>query len=284
MKTPLQDYLAKQVAEDVHPAIKMLAQHILNQHSGVHAVLAYGSALRDSNPDDTLIDFYILTETLAGVSYNPVSRFLCGMVPPNVYYIEHQNYRAKYAVLPMELLSQKVSSKTTNPYFWARFCQPMRLVFAQDEIARKRVVQILEKAAITAYNEARRLASHESVETQWTLLFRETYQTELRPEDLSRADAIVAAQKEHFKAVSKLAGFVETSEISWPTRRKQGKILSVLRLVKAAFTFQGGADYAAWKIKRHSGVQIDVKPWHRKHPLLASIVLLPKLLKSRGLK
>jgi hypothetical protein len=284
MKRPLQDYFAKQVSKDVHPAIKMLAAHILKQHSGVHAVIAYGSALRDSNPENTLVDFYVLTETIAGVSHNPVSRFLCGVVPPNVYYVEHQNYRAKYAVLPMELLSQKVSGKTANPYFWARFCQPMRLVFSQDDIARKRMVQILEKAALTAYSEARRLASRESAEKQWTMLFRETYQTELRPEDASRADAIVAAQKDHFEMVSKLATVVETSEISWPTRHKLGKILSVLRLVKAAFTFQGGADYAAWKIKRHSGVQIEVKPWHRKHPLLASIVLLPKLLKSRGLK
>jgi hypothetical protein len=61
-------------------------------------------------------------------------------------------------------------------------------------------------------------------------------------------------------------------------------LLSVARLLKAAFTFQGGADYAAWKIERHSGVKIQVTDWQRRHPILASITLLPKLLKKGALK
>jgi hypothetical protein len=47
----------------------------------------------------------------------------------------------------------------------------------------------------------------------------------------------------------------------------------VLRLVKAVFTFDGGADYVAWKIQRHSGVRVDISDWQRRHPLLASPVL-----------
>ncbi len=40
---------------------------------------------------------------------------------------------------------------------------------------------------------------------------------------------------------------------NWPYRRFTGKLWSVARLLKAAFTFTGGADYIAWKIERHSG-------------------------------
>ena len=63
----------------------------------------------------------------------------------------------------------------------------------------------------------------------------------------------------------------------WKARRLRGKALSVLRLIKAAFTFQGGADYLAWKIERHSGVAVKLSAWQRRHPILASVWLMPKL-------
>ena len=64
----------------------------------------------------------------------------------------------------------------------------------------------------------------------------------------------------------------------WARRRFEGKLLSVARLAKAAFTYSGGIDYLAWKINRHAGTQIEIKPWQRKWPLLAALVLAPKLL------
>jgi hypothetical protein len=288
MSSALLDFLANSVAEPVHPAVRSMAEHLRLCHEGVQIVLAYGSALRDSDPQNTLIDYYVLTRDLAGVSQSAVARSLCSTIPPNVYYLEHdhagQIYRAKYAVMPMELLAQKTSNTTSNPYFWARFCQPVRLVFAADDVAEKRILQILERAATTARNHARALAPQAPADAQWAELFRETYQTELRPEDASRADVIVSSQPAHFEKLSSLADFVDVSDVSWPTRRWQGKLLSIARLAKAAFTFQGGADYAAWKIKRHSGVEIEIKDWHRRHPLFASIVLLPYVLRKRGLK
>ena len=66
----------------------------------------------------------------------------------------------------------------------------------------------------------------------------------------------------------------------WRLRRYQGKLLSVLRLMKAAFTFTNGASYLLWKIERHSGVTIEVKPWQRRHPILASSVLFWKLYRK----
>ena len=51
----------------------------------------------------------------------------------------------------------------------------------------------------------------------------------------------------------------------------------MLRLAKAAFTFDGAMDYVAWKIERHSGVRIEVKPWQRRFPLLAAPGLYLKL-------
>ncbi|RME68859.1 MAG: hypothetical protein D6782_00610 [Alphaproteobacteria bacterium] len=64
---------------------------------------------------------------------------------------------------------------------------------------------------------------------------------------------------------------------AWRLRALQGRGLHLARLVKAAFTFDGGIDYLAWKIARHSGVAVAIKPWHRRHPLLAGLWLFAYL-------
>jgi hypothetical protein len=58
----------------------------------------------------------------------------------------------------------------------------------------------------------------------------------------------------------------------------------VLRLAKAAFTFSGGIDYLAWKINRHAGADIVITPWQRRHPLLAAVTLVPRLLRQGAVK
>jgi hypothetical protein len=58
----------------------------------------------------------------------------------------------------------------------------------------------------------------------------------------------------------------------------------VVRWANASATFDGGADYIAWKINRHAGTKIELKPWQRKFPLLAAVTLLPRLLKSGAVR
>jgi hypothetical protein len=58
------------------------------------------------------------------------------------------------------------------------------------------------------------------------------------------------------------------NRLGWLLRRLQGKFISLLRLIKAAFTFQGGADYLIWKLERHTGVPIEATPKMRRHPLI----------------
>ena len=77
------------------------------------------------------------------------------------------------------------------------------------------------------------------------------------------------------------AGERRSAARRWARRRWLGEPLNILRLLKAAFTFDGAMDYVAWKIERHSGVRIEVSPWQRRFPLLAA----PKLywqLRKRG--
>jgi hypothetical protein len=65
----------------------------------------------------------------------------------------------------------------------------------------------------------------------------------------------------------------------WRLRRWQGKVLSVLRLTKAAFTFNNSISYAAWKIERHTGVRVEVTPMLQRHPVLWGLKVSWRLLR-----
>ena len=56
----------------------------------------------------------------------------------------------------------------------------------------------------------------------------------------------------------------------WAVRAGLGRPLNIMRLVKAAYTFTGAARYVAWKLRRHSGIEIPITPFVEKHPLLAA--------------
>src|SRR5690606_38319625 len=68
----------------------------------------------------------------------------------------------------------------------------------------------------------------------------------------------------------------------WRRRRKLGRPLNVLRLLKATFTFDRPLDYVVWKVERHSGVRLAVAPWERRFPLLAAPGVYRRL-RRRGL-
>ena len=70
----------------------------------------------------------------------------------------------------------------------------------------------------------------------------------------------------------------------WARRRIEGKLLSIVRLAKASLTYAGGIDYLAWKINRHAGTKIEIKPWQRRWPLVAALTLVPRLVKSGAIR
>lgn len=64
----------------------------------------------------------------------------------------------------------------------------------------------------------------------------------------------------------------------------EGKLLTVARLLKASATFAGGIDYLAWKINRHAGAGISIRPWQRRWPIIGALSLLPRLLAKRAVR
>ncbi|MGI9482912.1 MAG: hypothetical protein ACR2OR_11215 [Hyphomicrobiales bacterium] len=288
---------SRQVAA-IGGTVKAFAAQVAGQDADdcVAAVLAYGSCLRDVSPEEGLADFYVLTADDAPVSSNGLSRLGCRLVPPNVYYAEcvHEGktLRAKYAVLPLAQFEERVSVKTKNPYFWARFSQPSVLTHVQDENARERVSNAIETALNTMLHNALALCGPgDDAEELWITALAHTYETELRSEGPGRGRSIIAADQDWYLNTAEAVLGADLSAVvkkqsnrqwakeraNWKRRRTTGKALSVARLLKAAFTFKGGADYLAWKIERHSGVEVSLSPWQRRHPILAAVWLYPKL-------
>jgi hypothetical protein len=275
--------IARNLDRPLSSDIGAMAAWILKRHRGAAAVLAYGSCLRQVSTQESLIDLYILTEREEDISANRLSRLLCRLVPPNVYYAEtlHEGrtLRCKYAVMTLAQFEERMTPETSNPYFWARFAQPASLVQVSSELSRDRVIAAMGDAVTTMYRAALASAPREGAPADiWAHGFAETYRTELRPEAAQRAREIVAANVLFYQDMARLIGRPNVPSVSWPQRRMQGKALSMARLIKAAFTFEGGASYAAWKIERHSGRKITLSPWQQRHPVLAGLMLLPKLL------
>jgi hypothetical protein len=71
---------------------------------------------------------------------------------------------------------------------------------------------------------------------------------------------------------------------AWKLRSWQGKLLSLMRLIKAALTFEGGVDYILWKIQRHSGVTVECEPRLKQRPFLAMWVLSWRLYRKGGFR
>jgi hypothetical protein len=153
------------------------------------------------------------------------------------------------------------------------------------------MIDIVGHAAPTLLGWTRPLAPDAGIEELWKLAFRQTFHAELRAERLSRPDALVDADPDRYErfgaaALQQAKGSMtlEQARRWWRRKQSHGKRYSIARLAKASATFAGGADYIAWKINRHTGAGIELKPWQRKHPLLAAITLAPRLLRSGAVR
>jgi hypothetical protein len=151
------------------------------------------------------------------------------------------------------------------------------------------------------------MAHDDDVLDLWELGFALTYGAELRAERSDRPASVVQFDPERYRAFGRAAllhtpiandvredcrvhlladpeGRILAEKKRWPGLRRRGKLLTIARLAKAAFTYAGGIDYLAWKINRHAGTQIEIKPWQRRWPLVAALFLVPKLLVKGAVK
>ncbi len=282
--------------------------------SAVKAILFYGSCLQKADVYDGLVDLYVIVDSYHNASKNRVAAAFNRLLPPNVYYLEvtenDRLIRVKYAVISLDQFQKGCSEKWFHSSLWARFVQPSAILYVSDEEVRLAVIHSIARAVITFL---KRVIPCASCEFTAMTLYAEglalSYRAELRPEKQERIKKLVEAGAEWFNAICVHAlsatgyalnplpgtdpqvwladidaGSRRRCRFEWRLRQAQGKVLSVLRLFKAAFTFSGGVDYALGKIERHSGIKIEATPFMRRHPVLAMLVLWLRVLRKGAVR
>lgn len=287
MTQSLRDLVEAELSQPVDGRVRAMAEAIAAKHGAAsRAVLFYGSCLRESQLDGLMLDFYLVVSDYAS-AYD--KRWLAkanALIPPNVFPFQHDGLMAKYAVLSEADFHRLNGSGTRNVSVWARFAQPSRLVWAASDDARERAVTAVARAAPTLLAAAGALQGEEPLDW-WRRAFALTYSAELRAERAGRSGSVVDADLDRYRRFSDpaIAAIPAGSKSGqWLRRRIEGKLLSVIRLAKASATYAGGAEYITWKINRHAGTNIELTPWQKRHPLLAAINLLPRLLRSGAIR
>lgn len=291
----LRSLVAAELAQPVDPRVAAIAAAIAAEFAGsARSVLFYGSCLRESALDGLMLDFYLIVSDYRTAYRRRWLALANRLIPPNVFPFAHGGLAAKYAVLSEADFARSCSLEADNTSVWARFAQPSRLVWTKDEASAEAAVKAIAEAVPTLFT----LTIPTMTEGQDDPLavfragFALTYGAELRAERAQRSDSIVDSDPERYRRFGDMVlalGVASRSDRKealrrWRSRQRKGKALTLLRLVKASATFAGGADYLVWKINRHAGTDIALKPWQRRWPLLAAVTLLPRLLKRGAIR
>ncbi|MEE9433874.1 MAG: hypothetical protein V3V15_06515 [Sphingorhabdus sp.] len=298
----LQHLVAKELAGPVKPEVAGFAAHIAAAYPDcARAVLFYGSCLRSERLEGEMLDFYLIVSNYDAAYDKPWMAKWNRRLPPNVFPFQHEGLMAKVAVLSEEDFHALNRPRASAVSVWARFAQPTRLVWKADDDARQMAVLAIAGAAPTLLNGA--LAHVERdvpLADLWQTGFALTYGAELRAERGGRAASVISFDPARYESFGRAAlhhtaianvmrggriyleedpeNRVKRERRRWPALRRRGKILTLARLAKATFTYAGGIDYIAWKVSRHSGVELKVRDWQRRWPIFGAAVMLPKLL------
>ena len=297
------------------PALHVLINEILARHGKAgQAILFYGSCLRTGDEFEGLVDLYLLVDDYRAAYQSRWQALANGLLPPNVYYLEIEFegrvVRTKYAVLSMADFQKGTSGRWFHSYLWGRFCQPTALLFARNDQVKQLVYNSLAQSVLTFVRRVLpRLETEFNARRLWRMGLELSYRAEIRAEQPEKRARLFDAAPQYYEEITAIAmdavpypvksvdrkgalcyrhnistGVRFLGRISWDLRSLQGKLLSVLRLLKAATTFENGVDYILWKIQRHTGVSVEVTPKLRRHPLLAMWVLSWQLYRRGGFR
>ena len=271
------------LSREVDSAVAAFAARLADENPTL-GVLFYGSNLR-TDLREGVLDFYVLTEGEQEAGMWPTVSY-------REWEFEGETLRAKIATMTLAKFARAARGETIDTTIWARFVQPSALVWCRDEAARINISDAIEAAAITSARLAITVGPESGIEEDyWRALFRNTYRAEFRVEKPGREDSILSLNADHFAGLLPDAlaagsipfscdGDVLTPRLTaaqrdnvmawWKKRRRLGKALNIARLVRATRTFDGAAQYAAWKVERHTGQKIAVTPFREKHPILSA--------------
>lgn len=278
-----------------HPALRQLVETLRTHYTGcVKSILFYGSCLRGGDPYDGLVDLYLIVDNYRCANHGWLKALWNRLLPPNVFYTEvpfgEHRVRCKYAILSERDMRAGTSPRWFQSYLWGRFSQPTAIAWSSDSTSQLNIATNLAQAVVTFLQRTLpSLPERGSVPSLWQQGLALSYATELRPESSQRTADLTQANAVYYLRVTELAapllagafrcedGGYRTvipgarrfgNRLGWRLRKVQGKVLSLTRLSKALLTFEGGLDYIAWKLERHSGQRVEVPERVRRYPLL----------------
>jgi hypothetical protein len=310
MHHPLTALVRREIQKPVPAAVETIARAARERHgTAVTAVLFYGSCLRcPETITDGIVDLYLLVRDCRTAGLNPLSAGACRLLPPNVYYLETEHdgivVRTKYALMQRDDFFRG-ARRWFHAYIWARFAQPCRLIWVRDDAELDTVSAALADAVQHFIGQVRPLmAAPFSARDLWLEGFRLSYATELRSETSDRSAILYAAANDYYEQATRAvlgaprptadggpprftappATRITTARwrSAWVLRRWQGRVLAVLRLLKASSTFTNGPAYLVWKIRRHNPDIIDSDdPRLHRRPLAALVLVIWRLARRR---
>lgn len=303
--------LRQATSHQAPPSLQPLIEAILARYGeAAQALLYYGSCFRKGDDSEGIVDLYLVVDHYRHAYRKPSYALLNALLPPNVFYLEvtHQGEvkRAKYTVFSSRDFQHGATTRRFHSYLWARLAQPMALVYARNEQAAEQVYVAMARAVLTFITRVLPLMpSQFSARKLWCEGLKYTYSAELRAEKPDKLGALFDASPQHYEALTQVAMpmvpyAVEyrsdtpspeyhahlppwrrmSSRLSWTARRLQGKVLSILLLLKASYTFRGGVGYLLWKIERHSGMKVRIDPHFQKVPLLGVAIAFWRLYRA----
>lgn len=291
-------------AEQIAPStrVKRVCENISARHKGrVLAFIYYGSSLRDMDNPEKMLDFYVIVDSYRKTHKNFIRAALNALIPPAVYYHEMQHEdevmtTCKYSIMSIKAFENRSSSRALLSMTWGRFSQPCIILMPTSSDIEIRLFKA--RAAAIAHFAAQTAPLFGSPVTSlefWAKGFQESYRTELRPESSDgRSKEIVQRYHGRYQNLLTLLygapgedgrtelpkGSFAKANLKWFLRRILGKPLGAIRVLNSAATFDGGLDYVLRKLQRHSGVEMDVSPSQRRHPILWSPILAWKLYRK----
>ena len=314
MSDSLADIIGQRANQPVYPAIQALTDHIRQKTPNAAAILFYGSCLRSGQDIGGIADLYVLVDSYRRSGQNRFWAAMNALLPPNVFYLEipfeNRRVRAKYAVLSLRDFEQGVSMQWFHSYIWGRFAQPIAIAYARSRSDRERVIAALANAVLTFMRRALPCTKTPfRAQDLWFKGLSLSYRSELRTEKPDKLAKLVAMYEAYYAAVTHAAisqlPYAVSVEASgphdrytpritkgerfkarqiWRLRFYQGKILSILRLLKGAFTFSGGVAYVQWKIERHTGVRADIPAHLQRFPIIAVGLLAWRTYRQGGFR
>ena len=152
--TPGEADLRRAIAAELeavhHPAAAAFATELARMGGrSVASVLFYGSALR-TGATDGVLDFYVLVDDLASWPQARLAAWAGERLPPNVEYREWDHgpraLRAKVAIMRSDQFLRHAGRGSLDTSIWARFAQPVGLLWARDQQARDAAVAAVAEA------------------------------------------------------------------------------------------------------------------------------------------